>query len=239
MPNVPAVCPLCAHVHTLDPKSLPEHLACEACGAALTPKAHGAALLLEQVKAERPEEKPEVVALLEEAEREKRPDRAHKRLLRALEADPESFAAHRALLYHGKLHECLKRPGDYSLIKCYLLHMYEEPQEYTGEQRDAKVEELFRDPQYLRTRELSGDAEAFETEYLRHLACEYFRIFLRGRSGIGRGMLGFSRSAETIRRIGEGIARRMRDAVDDDERLTQAQRDALNDALNQALTQEM
>ncbi|MDR3051118.1 MAG: hypothetical protein LBU67_05300 [Oscillospiraceae bacterium] len=45
MPQAPAVCPLCAHVHTLDAGNLPDTLRC-ACGAMLTPRRNGAAVLL-------------------------------------------------------------------------------------------------------------------------------------------------------------------------------------------------
>ncbi len=241
MPKLPAVCPLCAHVQELDSDALPQALLCPGCGASLSPKRHGAALLLEHATLEtppapapEPTEKPEVEALLQQAQQEKRPERAHKLLLKALEADPDSFAANRALLYHGKLYECLKRPGDYSLIKCYLLNLFEEPHQYSSLESAKIVEELFRDPLLRRTRELSGDPAAFDSAYLLHLSREYVRIFLHGRSGIGRGMLGFPRSADTVQSLVKDITDRMCANIIVNDQLTEAQQDALCAALDHA-----
>ena len=144
----PAVCPLCARVHELNPQAMPEALCCEGCGAALKPRAHGAAVLLEEETVGPPPELPEVKALLERVAKERRPDRKYALIQQALQADPVSFAANRALLYHGRLHEVIKRPGDYSLIKCYLLHIFEEPEAYTAARLDERMQELFFEETY-------------------------------------------------------------------------------------------
>jgi len=231
MTNLPAVCPLCARVNELDPQKLPESLCCEGCGAMLTPSVHGLAVILTEKKAGPPPEKPEVEELLKRAAREQKPDRAYALISQALEADPESFAAHRALLYHGKLYKVVRHPGDYSLIKCYLMHMFEEPKQYTVAQRDAQIKELFHDPLLARTCALSGDEDAFLREYLGHLAGEYLRIFVRGRNTVGQGIFGFARSAETVRVRCAEIATGMERNVRTEERLTEEQRELLCEAL--------
>jgi len=240
MPASPAVCPLCARVHALDPRALPESLRCEGCGAALKPRAHGAAVMLEttedEKKADPPAEKPEVEALLARAAQERKPDRAHACIVQALEADPDSFAANRALLYHGKLYEVVRRPGDFSLVKCYLLHVFEEPERYTPSQRDERVEELFRDPQLARTAALSGDEAAFLREYVRRLAREYVSIFIRGRSSIGRGAFGFPRSADVVRQRCAEVVATMEHNLRDEPRLTAEQCELLSEALRHGLT---
>lgn len=233
MAHLPAVCPACACVHELDPHALPELVECAQCGASLAPQKHGEAVLLVRRTAE-PQEKPEVRALLEQAEHERRPDRAYALLQKAVEADPESFAAQRALLYHGKLYEAARRPGDYALIKSYLLHMYEQPEKYTDAQREERVRELFEDPLLKRACQLSGDAAACLDAYLAHLAEEYLRIFIMGRSGLATGMFGFPRSRETVCKICMDIHEAMCQRVDLDERLTPEQRERLIAALHKS-----
>ena len=231
MPVLPAVCPLCAAVLKVDPDNLPEGLCCE-CGGLLTPRAHGAAVLLEPGEAPEP---PEVLEHLARAKRERKPDRARAHILKALEAGPDSFAANRALLYHGRLYEAVRRPGDFALIKSYLLHMFEEPDRYTAAQKDERMEELFRDPQLKRTAALSGDKAAFLREYLNHLACEYMTIFVRGRSSVSRGIFGFGRSADSVRDQCALIVSAMERNLRAEPRLAEDQRELLIEALKHGL----
>ncbi len=234
MAAIPAVCPNCARVHELDAQALPDMLVCDNCATSLRPERHGAAVLLVIHKPGPAPERPEVAALLERAAKERKPDRAHALLRDALALDPESFASHRALLYHGRLHETVRKPGDFSFIKCYLLHMYEEPGRYSAAQRDTMVEELLRDPLLERTRALSGDGEGFLCEYLRHLSGEYLRIFVRGRSGISKTMFGLPRSHDAVQLLCGDVLAVMEHHVQDDPRLDQEQRAALREALRQA-----
>ena len=53
---------------------------------------------------------------------------AHARLKRAEILAPDSLEVQKALLLLGCLHERQRRPADYSLIKCYLLHAFEHPE---------------------------------------------------------------------------------------------------------------
>ncbi|MCL2810473.1 MAG: hypothetical protein FWD25_01095 [Clostridia bacterium] len=231
MSTSPAVCPLCAQVHALNPQELPESLPCEGCGVTLQPRAHGAAVLLEPQKAGPPTEKPEVEALLAQADQERKPNRAYAHIQKALEIDPNSFAANRALLYHGRLHEAIKRPGDYSVIKCYLLNVFEDPASYTAQKLDERIKELFFDPLLARTATLSGDEAGFLPTYLRHLAREYMRVFVRGRNTVSRGAFGFSRSADTVRQRCEQIVAHMVRNVSAEPRLTEEQRELVSEAL--------
>ena len=235
MATSPAVCPHCARVHALVVEELPESLYCEGCNIMLVPRAHGAAVMLVELKAGPPPEKPEVEDLLARAAKERRPDRAHKLMVQALALDPNSFAANRTLLYHGKLYEVVKRPGDYSLIKCFLLNIFEDPQRYTPEALDERVKELFADPQLARTADLSGDGADFLREYLRHLAREYMTVFVRGRNSVGRGVFGFSRSADSVRERCGQIVAIMESNVRAEPRLTAEQRELLSEALTYAL----
>jgi len=239
MTRLPAVCPVCARVHELDPRTLPESLSCGGCGATLRPCAHGAAVVLEAQRegnqAGLSPENPEVEDLLARAEKERKPDRAYAHILLALETDPDSFAANRALLYHGKLHEAVRRPGDYSVIKSYLLHMFEEPESYTPEQREARLEELFCDPQLMRTAALSGDGSTFLREYIQRLANEYMTIFVRGRSSVSRGVFGFSRSSDSVRERCAEIVAVMERNIQAEPGITAEQCGLLSEALTKGL----
>jgi len=188
-------------------------------------------VLLEEQKAGPPNEKPEVEALLARAGQERKPNRAHAHIQEALAIDPNSFAANRALLYHGRLFEIAKRPGDYMLIKCYLLNVFEEPGKYTAEKLDERINELFFDPQLERTSALSGDGPEFLRTYLRRLAQEYMRIFVRGRSDVSRTAFGFSRSEDFVQRRCEEIGAVMAQNMQAEPRLTEEQRGLLSEAL--------
>lgn len=235
MSTSPAVCPLCARVQEFNPQELPEVFRCEGCGAELKPCAHGVAVMLEEVKAGPPSEKPDVEALLERAAKERKPDRAYKLIQQALEIAPDSFAANRALLYHGRLHETTKRPGDYTLVKCYLFHMFEEPGKYTPAQLDAMAEELFHDPQLARTAALSGDEAAFLTQYARHLAGEYLRVFVRGRSSVGRMAFGIPRPDDSTRKLCGQIVAGMERNLRAESRISELERELLSEALARGL----
>jgi hypothetical protein len=215
----------------MSPQELPASLRCEGCGAALKPRAHGAAVLLEQEAAGPPSEKPEVEALLARAAQERKPARAHARIQEALAIHPDSFAANRALLYHGRLYEIVKRPLDYMLIKCYLYNIFDNPVGYTSSQLDERVKELFFDPQLVRTAALSGDEAAFLPQYVRNLAGEYLRIFVRGRSSVGRMAFGLSRSDDSVRQRCGRIVAIMERNLRAEPRLTEAQRELLSEAL--------
>ncbi len=238
MTETPAVCPLCAQVCMLDPDILPQTVICVQCGAALSPRRHGAAVLLEPNARPETQEKPEVLALLAQAEKERKPDRAHALMEQALAMDGESFATHRALLYHGRLYETARRPGDFTLIKSYLLHRYEEPDRYTPAQRAAIAEELFALPLLLRTCALSGDAEACMDAYLRHLTGEYLRLFIRGRTSVSNGVFGFSRPLDSVRRACAAIWETMSEQVCQDTDLTSSQREKLQRAMEESFDAE-
>ena len=235
MATVPAVCPACAKVHALDVEHLPETLTC-ACGAELVPTRYEAAVMLHKprARAAAPAERPEVAALVAQADATKHPKKQYDLLQKAAALDPDSFLANRALLYHGRLHECVQRPGDFSCIKCHLLDMYHAPASYTDAQLEAMVTELFADPLLARTLALSGDAEGCLHEYLLQLARGYVSLFLRGRSDVSRTFLGFSRPQSEVQDWCAHAVADMRAAVREDARLEEPQRGQLLHALEVA-----
>ncbi len=238
MSQIPAVCPRCGAVHQLTPDALPNALTC-ACGAQLTLERHGAAVLLNERTAEQiRSEKPDVQALLTRAEAEKLPVERYALYQQALALDPNSFAVRWALLLHGRLHECVKRPGDFTVIKCYLLHPFEEPEAYKEPKRQEVMRELFSSPDLSSLLASSGDAQRTMLAYLQHLSREYIALFLRGRTAISHRMFGFARPEEEIAKLCAAIVAGMRARVLRDQDLTEEQRDLLYRALGAAFAQE-
>ncbi len=238
MSTIPAVCPRCGAVHQLTPDALPEMLVC-ACGAQLRPESHGAAVLLNETTPEQARtEKPEVQALLTQAEAEKQPDKRYALYQKALMLDPDSFAVRWALLMHGRLHECVKRPGDFSVIKCYLLHLYEESGAYKEEKRRAVTEELFHSADLTDVLTRGGDAQRTMQAYLQQLSQDYIALFLRGRTEISHHMFGFARPQDDIAKLCATVVAGMRGRVLRDQELTEEQRDQLHRALGAAFERE-
>jgi len=102
----------------------------------------------------------------------------HQALTRAEQLVPENLEVQRALLLHGRLHERDPKKMDFSVIKCYLLHAFEHPEDHPPEEARRMARELFEEARLLRCLKLATDPEAFLREYLQELAREYMRIFV-------------------------------------------------------------
>lgn len=120
--------------------------------------------------------------LLHEAKVSRDPVYAHLCLERAEVMAPGSLKVQRALLMHGRLHERDARAADYSVIKCYLLHAFEHPEQHSEAEQQRMARELF-DHRYVKAcTELSESPEAFLSDYLEELSAEYIRLFIAGDS---------------------------------------------------------
>lgn len=232
MTTVPAICPACAQVLQVDIETLPEVYTCPHCGAELTHQLNGVTVAFFPVVKKRPERE-EVLALLEKAEAQPDPKKKHKLLQEAIALDPESYQANLALLMLGKLYERDRRPGDYRMIKCYLLHMFEEPGQHSEEERAEMVRELTADPLLLRVMALSADEQAFWREYLGRLSMEYLNVFVKGRNGISRLAFGIPRSGKDVARGVAAVTRVMIRNVSEERQLEALQRQQLRDTLRE------
>jgi len=159
-----------------------------------------------------------------------KPDQKYRIIREALAENPEDFEANEALLFLGRLHE--KRRGrhiDFSVIKCHLMSIYDEPGRFPQAEYAAKHHELFEGEQLVRTMALANNPSAFWSAYLLRMAREYIDLFIRGDSRYATWGFGFSRSmdslakscAEPVRRM---IERIRADASLDDERRAQVER---------------
>ena len=118
--------------------------------------------------------------LLHEAKVTDDPVFAYACLKRAEIMAPDSLEVQRALLMHGRLHERGRVAGDYSVIKCYLLHSFEHPEKHSQQEQEQMARELFNDPYLKNCLDLSPQPEAFMKDYLAELCAEYMHIFIAG-----------------------------------------------------------
>ena len=137
-------------------------------------------------------------------EKEQNPKKKYKLIQQALERDPDDFCANRALLYHGRLHEGLMRSRggpDYSIIKCYLLNIFEAPEKYSESELDEKYEELLRGAQLKKVLSLCGDEELFMRDYLNHLCMQYVELFIRGETRNSTLAFGIRRTLDSTAKL--------------------------------------
>ncbi|MDR0896847.1 MAG: hypothetical protein LBN04_03220 [Oscillospiraceae bacterium] len=158
---------------------------------------------------------------------ETRPKKKYAMIQAALRENPDDFAANRALLFHGRLHEPMRGHSvDFSIVKCHLMHIFED-----GVDNAAAYEELLRGDQLRRTMALAPDADAFFAAYLRRLAYEYIDLFIRGDSRNARGALGFPLRAETVAARCAEAVRKMLEGVMGSARLEAGEKLLLTEAI--------
>ena len=169
-------------------------------------------------------------ALLSRADAEKDPIQKYALLLQAQEQYPDCLAVAEALLFHGRLHERSPRKLDFSVIKCYLWHMYLTPKEFSDEKKAQMRTELFEHPQLLRCRQLASDADDFTRRYLQRLACEFVALFLKGSNHYTRTWFGFRLDNRMSRVLAEPVADMLR-CIRQDMALEASRRALLYEAL--------
>ena len=175
--------------------------ACEHCGGWLQAVSHGKEYVLVGAYREHPGEK-EALALVDKADKIVDPVKKKKLLDEAETVCPDSLRVQQALLYLGDLWKRDLRNIDYHLIKCYLLHVFEEPEKETPAMRESMMTELTAHPRLLRCLELAPDRDAFIQEYVHWLCREYVHLFLKGSTSRTGKVFGFQ-----LTRIEKALAR--------------------------------
>lgn len=204
---MPLICPGCGGRMDIEQDRELVPFSCPYCAAALTPQKNGQAVFLKAGPASMRESasKPgaEAAALLQSAQAESDPVKRYALLKKAEEAAPEDLRVQKALLLHGRLHERDKRKVDFSIIKCYLLHIFEEPEAYPPSRREEKLTELFSEDRLQKAMAMAPDPEAFLKDYLSALSAEYINLFLMGSSRHMKPLFGLSLGGKPARLLAE------------------------------------
>lgn len=123
------------------------------------------------------------------------PRDAHTFLSRAAEIAPDDLRIQKELLLRGDLHKRDAQNISFHVIKCYLLHTFEHPEDHDENEQKRMARELFDHEQLLRCLEIAPDRETFLKEYLQDLCAEYVRLFIAGDTTHTRAILGITMAA--------------------------------------------
>ena len=129
--------------------------------------------------------------LLSLAADEEDPVRREKLLLQAEEMSPQDLDVQKALLLLGDLPRRNPKKVDFSVIKCYLLHAFEHPEQHGEDEQRRMTRELFDHPRVHRCLALAENQQAFMQDYLSSLCREYLHVFIEGQREHTGGWLGF------------------------------------------------
>lgn len=179
----------------------------------------------------------EIQKLLAQADKLTDPVKKHHLLAEAEQKYPDSLEIAEALLFLGRLHERDSRKLDYSVIKCYLWHMYLTPEDFSQEQKRSIRNELFHHPQLEKCMALAPDADAYLRRYLQKLAAEFVHLFLKGSTHYTRSFFGFRLDGRMSRVLAEPAAEILCRIREDDELMPQ-QRAVAYDAFYRAFLSE-
>lgn len=107
----------------------------------------------------------------------KRPGEKIRCFATAREAFPNCLPIEEELLFLGRLHERDGKNPTFDVIKCFLLHPYLTPKEFTPQKRDAMRQELFHHEQLERCKALAPDADVFVATIWNGFSEEFVRLF--------------------------------------------------------------
>lgn len=213
-----SVCPRC---HKTIPAA--DAAFCAYCGAPLRAKADEAS--------------PEVREFLKKVDKQPDPAKKHAMLLEGQRQFPDCLALEEELLFLGRLHERSPKKLDFSIIKCYLWHMYLTPGEFSAEKIAQMRQELLFHPQLQRCMALSGDEQSYLRRYLERLAGEFVTVFLKGSSYYSRSFMGIRLDNRMEKVLAEPVARMLANIRRDAEASAE-HRDLMYDALYRAFLAE-
>ena len=166
------------------------------------------------------------------------PVKKHKLLMAAREECPDQLDIEREILFLGRLHERNAKSPSFDVIKCFLLHFYLTPENFSPEKKAQMRRELFEDEQLKRCQALAPDAAAFTAAYLKRLSGEFIRLFLEGSNYYMHSIFGFTMKKNTSKLLAAPASTILSNIRKDGE-LSQEQRDMLMNAFFAAFAQQM
>ena len=202
------LCPLCGEGVEVKDDAV---FACPHCGGFICREPYGKAYVL------RPSEQPasgdekRALARMEQALTLSDPVKKHERLLRAEQLCPACIPVQEELLHLGRLYERNPRKLDYHVIKCYLLHVFEAPEDSTEEGQQQILHELTAHPRLEKLLTLSPMPEEARRKYVLRLFREYIALFLKGSNEHMKPFMGFQlvRAEKALAGVGARMLRNM------------------------------
>lgn len=179
----------------------------------------------------------EVKAMLLKAEEMQDPVKKYALLSDLEKKYPDTLEVAEALLFHGRLHERSSRNIDFSVIKCYLWHIYLTPGEFTQEKFSQLRTELVAGPQLQKCLSLAADPDVFMRRYLERLGAQFVSMFMKGSNHYNGSIFGFRLDSRMGRVLAAPMANMMGNIRKDME-LDDKQRDLLYDAIYRAFLTE-
>lgn len=176
-------------------ENLHANIFCNYCGSKLS-------LDLKQL-----EEEQKLAKKIEEILQDRDPVRIHYALQDLEKKFPNNLAIQRALLLQGRLHERNPKKLDYSVIHCYLLQVFLEPESLTKEQTNAFLQELTSGERLLTCLSLSPDKNQFLQDYYEEMSGRFIDLFLLGSSKYMRAFFGLSMSRNPAKTLASPVAK--------------------------------
>lgn len=189
------------------------------------------------VQTERQPVPEEIQQLLDKIGAQKDPVKKHAMLVEAEKQYPDSLEIAEEILFLGRLYERSAKKLDFSVIKCYLWHMYLTPRQFSPDEKKTMRAELISHPHLMRCLSLAPDADAFMRRYLNRLASEFVGLFLMGSNYYTKSLFGFRLDNRMGRVLAEPAADAL-SAIHADEALDDRNRALLYDAFYRAFVTE-
>lgn len=174
---------------------------------------------------------------LDQAEKISDPVKKHALLAEAEKQYPDVLEIAEELLFLGRLHERSPRKLDFSVIKCYLWHMYLTPKEFTEEQKSAMREELVNHPQLHKCLSLASDKQSYMRRYLEKLGADFVSLFMKSSNRYNQTIFGFRFGGRMDKVLAEPMAFMM-DNIRKDTELEEGMREMVYDAIYRAFQLE-
>ena len=179
----------------------------------------------------------ELQEILRKIEKQEDPVKKHKLIEEAIAQYPDSLELAEEKLYLGRLHERSTRTLDFSVIKCFVWHLYLTPGEFSEEKKNEMRREIVSHPDLLRCLELADDKELYMRRYLERLAREFVDLFLKGSTRYNGSFFGMRLGGRMAKTLADPMARMLRN-IHADLELTGEERDMMYDALYRAFMLE-
>ena len=155
---------------------------------------------------------PNLSAVLQEPN----PVKKHDALLALRAQYPDNLEIAEEILHLGRLYDRDKKGMDFSIIKCFILNVYLEPDALKKPKREEMRREIFSHPDLDACLAIAENKEEFLYRYLKRLSEDFIRLFLQGSSRYMHQIFGFSNSAKAPKYLAQPAAKMLLEMKRDD-----------------------